>query len=1021
MGYDPSRWVRLEYDGVPIYLRGDGPAWFVPNRAGDQMLTTCPAEGFPETDFAAARFLGRLPDLPPRPYPGRSEVLPAAKIRELWFHVTQRCNLKCRHCLFGSSPRETLELPASRIISLAREASAAGCRVFALTGGEPLVHRKFPEILDALADLPGARVVVLTNGMLLERVFDSRRWDLDRLHFQVSVDGLEERHDRLRGKGSFRHLTGQLKWLRSRGASFTLSMSVTRENLQDLAGLVDLAAAMGAGNVHFLWYFTRGRGEPEGFVPPEQIFERLMHAHARSESLGISIDNLEALETQVFAPMGTIHDGGAMAWESAAVGPDGRLYPSAALVGIDALATEIGTGLEAAWEESPVLKSIRTSTAASLASPFRFILGGGDPDHSWWYGGTFLGSDPYEPLYERLALYLIARRASLQSGDGPPRLRLKMGDVLKSCGAHGSVAFTHSNCLLAVAGKDSLTVVKEYYADAPGDARREILNPASYPERWMEHIPEEFRFRGYGCGSPVMEAGLLAGQTVLDLGCGSGVECFIASREVGPEGRVVGVDMLDSMLDLARRGAEAVSRRLGWSNLEFRKGFLERLPAADDTADVVVSNCVLNLSADKRKTFSEIHRVLKPGGRLVVSDVVAETEPDPAVRNDPGLRGECIAGALTERDLAGILDETGFESFRLVKRFPYRNVNGHPFFSLTYEARKPRADRETVRVIYRGPLAAAVTGRGTVLPAGTVVEIAAEEAEILGDQVFIIDENGVVRNIPEEGACGCALAPERRLGHPAVIRPESAVPAASPKRRAGCMVCGARLEYLETGAQARCEYCGREFLADALCAQGHYVCDRCHSEDALWVIEHLSRQSRETDLLALFSAIRRHPALPIHGPEHHSLVPAVILAAARNAGVTVTPEDLRAGIRRGSKVAGGSCGFMGVCGAAVGVGIAFGLLLKSNPVKPAERQQIQTAVQKVLLEIAAVKAARCCQRDSWIALKKASDLSLELIGTRLPADHLLRCRQQGQNPQCLATACPLNPRSARFRAAGNLA
>ena len=163
---------------------------------------------------------------------------------------------------------------------------------------------------------------------------------------------------------------------------------------------------------------------------------------------------------------------------------------------------------------------------------------------------------------------------------------------------------------------------------------------------------------------------------MVDLGSGRGVECFIAARQVGARGKAIGVDMLEQMLAAAQRGAAAVAVNLGYRNLEFRHGYLEQLPLEDQSVDVVLSNCVMNLSPDKRRAFGEILRVLRPGGRLVISDVVCEEEPDAAIRNDDILRGECIGGALTQRDLVGILEEAGFVAVRFLKRFPYRVVGG---------------------------------------------------------------------------------------------------------------------------------------------------------------------------------------------------------------------------------------------------------------------------------------------------------------------------------------------------------
>jgi SAM-dependent methyltransferase len=749
---------------------------------------------------------------------------------------------------------------------------------------------------------------------------------------------------------------------------------------------------------------------------------------------GVSIDNLEALRSQVFAPSGTVHDGAGSGWESLAVGPDGKIYPSPALVGVEALGTEIDYDLGEGWRRSPVLEALRNVTAAYLSSPWRFLLGGGDPDHSYLHGGEFMGHDPYWPLYTQTAMWLIAREAARQPGKGPPRLRLKMGDILESCGAHGAVALTHTNCLLAAASPDSRTVVKKFYQAASETTREDILNPVCYPEEAISHIPAKYRFRGYGCGSPVLDAQLQPGEQVLDLGCGTGVECFIAARLVGKKGQATGVDMLDAMLTLAEQGGQGVALNLGYRNLEFKKGFLEELPIPEKSIDVVLSNCVINLSKDKRQTFAEIFRVLKPGGRLVISDVVCETEPDAAVRNDEVLRGECIAGALTQRDLFGLLEELGFVAARVLKRFPYRVVQGHQFFSMTYEARKPSAPK-ALRVMYRGPFPALVTGQGQILEVGVTREIALEEVPVNPEDLFVFDAAGAITNIavsspaccPSEGSACCAPA-ELPPGQPTSMAasaahgcldpggeplPSSMTPAlqsgavAALRHAADCMVCGAALHYLQEETPYPCAFCGAMLPANARCERGHFVCDACHTRDADAFLEHICFTTCETDMIALFQEIRSHPAIPVHGPEHHILVPGIILATYRNLGGEVPGAMLQTALRRGKAVPGGYCAFTGACGAAVGVGIAFSLLLGANPVKARERQQVQEVTQAVLQEQASFAAARCCQRDSWLALKKAAELSKNYLSIALQADFSLHCRQAHQNRECLGEVCPL--------------
>ena len=996
-----SGWERLVYGTTPVYVSTSTANWFVPNDAGDRFLTGLAGEAGRNGSAEHLAFLSRLPENSPSAYEGRSASLDLDHIRELWFHLTNRCNMSCTHCLFSSEPSAAGELDEKTVLRLAEEAWATGCRLFALTGGEPLVHPAVNEIVRGLLDLDGSHVALLTNGILAEKLLREFPRDLDRLHLQISIDGIGEQHDAIRGKGAFERLTASLQNIRSQGVPCTLSMCVTRDNMAGMEHVVEYAAANGVSNVHFMWYFIRGRGARERFAPPEELFDCLRRSAEQAGRLGVYIDNVESLRTQVFAPPGTIHDGSNAGWESLAVGPDGKLYPTPALVGNAELATPLDRGLVTAWKESPVLERIRKTSVVDTRSPMRYILGGGDLDHSYSRDRSFSGSDPYLPLHEATALWLIARSAPEARQNLKPALRLRMGEILESCGAHGKVALLHSNCLLAAATNESLASIREFYSSAAGDRNEDILNPVGYETALVDHIPEAFRFRGYGCGSPVMDAAIRQGEHVVDLGCGSGVECFIASRLTGRDGSVTGIDMLDPMLSLAEKALPGVRASLGYGNVIFQKGVLESLPLGDGVADVVLSNCVMNLSLDKRKAYSEIRRVLKPGGRMVISDVVCETEPDASIRNDESLRGECIAGALTETHLLSLLEETGFENIQLVKRFPYRNVKGHRFFSLTTRACKPAAS-ETVTGMYRGPLPWVLTDRGTLLCRGKAVTLDEREAEELGDVLFLLDDQGYVTNIEAENCCSCAVAPEEK----------STGAQASPQREeenhsSGCMVCGEPLVCEERESARTCSYCGRQYSTQTVCMHGHYVCDNCHADDAVEVIRHLCLTTRETDMLKLFERIRSHPAVKIHGPEYHAMVPGIILSTWRNLGGDIIDMNIESGINRGRTLTGGSCGFMGICGAAAGAGIAFSIMLRANPLKPGERRSAQQVTAEILRRIADHEAARCCQRDCWIALVHSAKLSAKLLDIPLKADHAIQCAQKQHNNECLGKECPI--------------
>ena len=166
---------------------------------------------------------------------------------------------------------------------------------------------------------------------------------------------------------------------------------------------------------------------------------------------------------------------------------------------------------------------------------------------------------------------------------------------------------------------------------------------------------------GLGCGNPQAIANLKPGETVLDLGSGGGFDCFLAARQVGDSGRVIGVDMTPTMLSKARANAE----QGGYTNVEFRLGEIEHLPVADRAVDVIISNCVINLSPDKPRVFRECFRVLAPGGRLAISDVVAFAELPAHIREDMALLTGCMAGATPIAVLSDMLHDAGFEDVRI--------------------------------------------------------------------------------------------------------------------------------------------------------------------------------------------------------------------------------------------------------------------------------------------------------------------------------------------------------------------
>lgn len=303
-----------------------------------------------------------------------------------------------------------------------------------------------------------------------------------------------------------------------------------------------------------------------------------------------------------------------------------------------------------------------------------------------------------------------------------------------------------------------------------GSRRREesLCCPVDYDPRYLSIIPDEVIERDYGCGDP--SAHLAAGETVLDLGSGSGKICYIAAQVVGPSGRVIGVDFNPEMLTLARRHQPTVAARLGYDNVDFRRGKIqdlrtdldavdallredpvasaaqlqqfetriaavraERPLVADASVDVVVSNCVLNLVHDdeKRALLAEIHRVLRRGGRAVISDIVADELVPEALKQDPELWSGCISGAFQEKEFVDAFAEAGFYGVEILERSPepWRTVGGIEFRSLTVRAWKGKDGpcwEHNQAVVYRGPWSEVRDDDGHVLRRGEPTAVCAK-------------------------------------------------------------------------------------------------------------------------------------------------------------------------------------------------------------------------------------------------------------------------------------------------------
>lgn len=198
---------------------------------------------------------------------------------------------------------------------------------------------------------------------------------------------------------------------------------------------------------------------------------------------------------------------------------------------------------------------------------------------------------------------------------------------------------------------------------------KEAAMKMGYSEDDLANTPLEANM-GLGCGNPIAIAALKEGETVLDLGSGGGFDCFLARARVGETGHVVGVDMTPEMVKLARENA----KKSGYKNVEFRLGEIEHLPVADESVDVIISNCVINLSLDKEQVFKEAYRVLKPGGRISISDVVATAELPEQIKKDLAMITGCIAGAEHVENVRSMMQNAGFKNIKLTPKDNSREI-----------------------------------------------------------------------------------------------------------------------------------------------------------------------------------------------------------------------------------------------------------------------------------------------------------------------------------------------------------
>jgi MoaA/NifB/PqqE/SkfB family radical SAM enzyme/SAM-dependent methyltransferase len=808
----------FEDEGLTYVVDGARPSWIVVEPSGRRILEAAIGSGgrirfdelvgryTAETGLGSSKAWLHVHDFvrglirvgiaadrpfPAHPYPGRLALVQPEGLRELWLQINNNCNLACRHCLVGSGPGKETGLPLETLRAIVDRAAALGLERLYVTGGEPFVKKDIFPLLRHATEAKGLDVVVLTNGTVFKGPVRAGLTDLDRarVRFQVSIDGsTAATNDPVRGAGSFDRAVEGARMLADAGFAVSLTTVTTRANLGELPEIPAIVQAVGAQSQHLMWTHKRGRAAAglNGYFPDTAdlvtAVARTADAAARA---GTVLDNLEVVTRRVNGVPGLKYDFGNGGWDSLCVNFDGRVYPTPALANERTLLCGDATrdDLASILASSPVVRQLREASVARKPSmqddPFRFFTGGGDWEHAWSFsGGDPLAADPYYPIQlalVRRAMTTLGReklgRRNRRSGYDAPVILHAMGEGAIACGtadgrlAEQPVLTLHSNCVLSFDVDRPRAKVRAYYGKAAEQPQPDLCCPTRYDESLVSHIPQDVIDRFYGCGSPIAIAGITAGERVVDLGSGAGIDVFIAAKLVGAEGKAIGVDMTDAMLAVANENRPKVAAALGYDAAEFRKGYLEQIPVEDHTVDVVTSNCVVNLSPDKPRVFEETWRILKNHGRFVLSDIVSERDVPPHLKVNTELWGECLVGALTEAELLAQLERAGFYGVTVLRKSYWKDVEGYPFFSITVRGHKFAKDAGCVyhghHAIYLGPGKAFVDEEGHLFPRNELVEICTDSVAKLShapyDSMFAVvvagDERARSACCGPDGAC----------------------------------------------------------------------------------------------------------------------------------------------------------------------------------------------------------------------------------------------------------------------------
>jgi radical SAM protein with 4Fe4S-binding SPASM domain len=667
-------------------------------------------------------------------YRGRSSAIAPHKLDELWIYYTLACNLRCKHCLVSAGSSLKNELTTEETKKLVDEAVTLGVKRFYITGGEPFIKDGIFEIIKYITRQKKRELIILTNATLFDdkKIAALKKVYNPKMILQVSLEGPNAAiHDKLRGKGSFDKAVEGVKKLISIGITPVVSTAISKFNENQIPATSRFLSKLGIKEHNVLWMHAKGRGAQntnELSVSSSKIAQTMKKLKKSYKEQELILDNVESLKVRVRTKRGRKNDLCNNCYEKICVNSDGHVYPCASLNGDKAFdsGSVRKSSLKDIWLNSKIMQKGRENTVHDKtgcnACDLKFFCGGGCTSHSYYASevdtgkGSMKAQDPYCETYKELFKDILWELASegvtsLDNGKGytPPHVYNAMDSKLpaylksssKSIDSSVDVGCYHCSCVLSVDVEDDEEIckpeikghvtktVKKKFSKAAHLPVKDYYCPTGYNPEDLAHIPDDVLKVSYGCGNPAALADINAGETIVDLGAGGGIDCFIAAKKLGKKGKVIGIDMTDEMVEKAAVSAEKVAEVLGYNVVEFRKGDVMDLPVNDNTVDLVISNCVINLTEDKTRVLDEIFRILKPGGRFIISDIVADKPVPGYMKRDKELWNACLSGALTDKRFKEAAENAGFPEVTLTRNYLYKNVEYINFYCITLKATKP--------------------------------------------------------------------------------------------------------------------------------------------------------------------------------------------------------------------------------------------------------------------------------------------------------------------------------------------